>query len=198
MTLRMRDRADAYRMAFPNQPAAWPTIVVEDGRHVLYARWLIGAAYGNLTPLYGSYPRGYLSRVLALFPDLARVLHAFSGSLPAKIGTRLDVRPETGAELIGSVYDVKALAGRRMFDLILADPPYSEQDAKHYGTKMINRRRAIAALAEVTRPGGFLVWLDTVWPMHSKRDWVTVGRIALTRSTNHRIRDITIFERTGA
>lgn len=93
------------------------------------------------------------------------------------------------------MYDVPRLFGATRFRLIMADPPYSQQDATHYQTPAIYRRRALAALAEVTAPGGFCVWLDTVWPMHSKRQWRTCGRIALTRSTNHRLRDITIFER---
>lgn len=63
---------------------------------------------------------------------------------------------------------------------------------------MVNRRAVLAALANITVEGGHLVWLDTVWPMHRKAQWRTVGRIALTRSTNHRVRDISIFERTSA
>jgi hypothetical protein len=195
------DRALAYRDAFPTQRAAWPWVVNEQGRAVLYARWVIGAAFGNETDLYGAYPRSYLGRVAALFPDVPSVLtlHCFSGSLPPGNVTRLDVRPEAEPDVIGSVYDVAALfAWRPKFQLTLADPPYSSRDAEQYQTRMIDRLRAITALASVTAPGGFLCWLDCVWPQHSKRDWLTVGRIALTRSTNHRARDLSIFERVAA
>lgn len=51
---------------------------------------------------------------------------------------------------------------------------------------------------KVTKPGGHLVWLDVCWPMHRKVEWVTVGRIAIVRSTNHRVRMATIFERCAA
>jgi hypothetical protein len=37
-----------------------------------------------------------------------------------------------------------------------------------------------------------------VWPMHRKDEWRTVGRIMLVRSTNHRVRCVTIFERVSA
>lgn len=161
--------------------------------------WACGAAK---EALYGSYPPGYLDRIAALFPDvvsqpasLEAVLHVFSGSLPPGPYARCDLRQD--AEFHCSVYDLPALIDNQ-FDLILADPPYSKDDAKKYGTPMVNRGPVLHALAQVTRPGGHLVWLDTVWPMHRKSEWRTVGRIALTRSTNHRLRDVTIFERWAA
>lgn len=57
------------------------------------------------------------------------------------------------------------------------------------------RGKATRALAEVVPVGGYMAWLDTVWPMHSKACWVTVGRITVIRSTNHRVRLCSIFER---
>jgi 16S rRNA G966 N2-methylase RsmD len=135
--------------------------------------------------------------VQALFPDVtdpADVLHVFSGSLPAGPYVRCDSLQD--AELRCSVYDLAATTPAK-FRLVLADPPYSAADAVKYGTPMVDRRRAMAALAGVVEPGGFVVWLDQVWPMHSKREWVTVGRILLQRSTNHRVRVVSIFERVA-
>ena len=86
-------------------------------------------------------------------------------------------------------------AGR--FDLVLADPPYSSKDAEVYGTPMPNRAKVMRALARVTRPGGNLVWLDTRWPMHRKDQWRCWGHVALVRSTNHRVRLVSMFERAG-
>lgn len=208
-------RATAFQRAFPHWPASWPSVVQEQDRDVLYATWLIGNDYRNAASYYGSYPPRYLDRVFALFPDVDRtawppvILHAFSGSLPNDSGAlRLDLRQT--AELSGNVYDARklldewaqshALAGVGFvkFQLVLADPPYRRDDAQHYGTPMVCKRRAIAALAEVTHPGGFLCWLDTTWPQHDKRHWLTVGRITVVRSTNHRIRMLTIFQRTTA
>ena len=61
----------------------------------------------------------------------------------------------------------------------------------------IDRLRATSALASVTKPGGHLVWLDTCWPQHRKTEWLTVGRITIVRSTNHGLREATIFERAA-
>ena len=146
---------------------------------------------------YGSYPPTYLARAMALFPDVKypdERLHAFSGSLPKGDYVRCDSVQD--AELRGRVEDLPRLTAGT-FRLVLADPPYTKSDAEKYGTPPLNRRAALAALAEVTRSGGHLVWLDTVWPMHSKRDWRTVGRILLVRSTNHRVRLVSLFERVA-
>jgi len=199
----LQDRIDAFKRAFPKNAAAWPYLVREQGHDVMYARWLPGADYRNKTRFYGAYPAKYLDYVMALFPDFrtptfpGHVLHVFSGSLPASPHyERCDlVQP---AEIQANVYELPNIILNYRPRLILADPPYTAADAKQYGTPGLDRGRATTALAKVTDPGAYLVWLDTCWPMHRKDQWRTVGRIALTRSTNHRSRDITIFERVAA
>lgn len=196
----LADRIAAFTQEFPNH-ASWPFLTQEQGRDVMYAMWLIGNDYRNASKFYGSYPPSYLARVAALFPDVQPIvdgrlttLHAFSGSLPPGPYVRCDVRQDAECQC-----DVTDLDPSRdgVFDLVLADPPYSAADAEKYETEMVDRRRVLAALARVTRVGGHLVWLDTVWPMHRKAEWVTVGRITVVRSTNHRVRMATIFERTA-
>lgn len=81
------------------------------------------------------------------------------------------------------------------FDLILADIPYSAEDAKKYNCPPPNRGKIMRALARVAQPGGNLVFLDTTWPMHRKTDWKTWGTIGLVRSTNHRVRLVSMFQR---
>jgi len=190
----LRDRARAYNERFAQWPASHLVVVREQGQEVIYGRWVLGQNYQAPTKFYGAYPPGFLDRVLALFPDVAAAdtLHVFSGSLHAGEYVRCDlVQP---AELPCSVYDLPALAGRT-FALVLADPPYSKADAEKYTTPAIDRAKALAAIGAVTDLGGHLAWLDTCWPMHSKRTWRTVGRVAITRSTNHRTRDLTVFQR---
>lgn len=125
---------------------------------------------------------------------------------------------------IGDVCAAPAIfAGREPFRLVAADPPYTPADADIYGTPMVNKRLALRALAAVTEPGGFVAWLDTCWPMHRRDEWETAGRlfvdevpaehavddtddipqletagrIGVVRSTNHRVRLLTLFERTA-
>jgi len=179
-TLTLQDRADAYAQAFPQ----WPESHFWRAGRWLYAFWEIGNDYRNKTAYYGAYPARFLDRVMAMFPDVgSRVLHAFSGSLPPGPYDRCDMAQP--AEFQCRVESLPARVGP-VWPLVIADPPYSKADAAKYETPMINRRAVLAALAKVTQPDGHLVWLDTVWPMHSKRDWITVGWICLVRSTNHR------------
>lgn len=140
--------------------------------------------------------------MLALFPDLTSlpapvVLHVFSGALPSGPYLRCDLTQP--AEIQASVYDLPtllpALAGPWRPRLVIADPPYSAADAARYQTPMIHRGRALRALAAVTDTGASLAWLDGCWPMHRKAEWQTVGRILVQRSTNHRARVLTLFER---
>lgn len=227
--LTLRERAAAYNVsAFGRRfPASRLWVVQEQGEDVIYGVWQLGNDYRNQSVLYGAYPPHYLERVSTLFPDLLAepgvTLHAFAGSLPADPSyvridlCRDDVRQP---DVQGSVYDVaRHFAARRPFRMCFADPPYSDQDAVFYGVPMVDRRRAMSALATVVEPGGFLVWLDTTWPMHRKTEWRTCGRItlfdvdepdeaaepeldwqkrgviSLIRSTNHRFRGISLFER---
>lgn len=206
LRLTLADRAAAYAAAFPGRPPL--QLVRESGREVLYGTWMGGADYRQTSALYGAYPKGYLDRVMCLFPDHEadpmKPLHVFSGSLPRSLAyTTVDVNADRRPDFCANVYDLPSLftlAGgvRYRFGLVLADPPYSAADAAKYETSMVDRRRAMAALAQVTRVGGHLVWLDCVWPIHSKRDWVTVGRITLIRSTNHRVRLVSIFQRVAS
>lgn len=195
------ERASAYAAAFQKFPASHFRLVHEGGGECLYATWLLGNDYRNKSRYYGAYPPGYLARVMALFPDVStandtNVLHVFSGSLPPGQYERCDlVQP---AELRCSVYDLPNVILNWRPRLVCADPPYSAEDATRYGTPMVDRRKAIAAIAHVVSPGGHLVWLDTVWPIHRKTEWRTVARITLVRSTNHRLRMATIFERQAA
>jgi hypothetical protein len=197
----LEDRATAHAAAFPQFPASHLRVVTEAGGPVLYGTWVLGNDYRNKSGYYGAYPPGYLARVRALFPDVpdlpgAPVMHVFSGSLPAGNYERVDVIEAT--DIRASVYELPNIMLNWRPRLIFADPPYSETDAAKYGTPMLNRGRVFRALAAITDPGAFVVWLDCVWPMHRKAEWRTVGRITLIRCTNHRVRLVSIFERQAA
>jgi hypothetical protein len=191
----LRERVERFNATYAKWPAAHLTVSQEQGRDVCYGIWVIGNDYRNKSSYYGAYPRGYLERISALFPDVGgpRLLHAFSGGLAAGDYVRCDSHQPS--ELHCSVYELPKLVSEPRFSLVMADPPYSLYDAKRYGTSSVDRGLATYCLAQITQIGGYLVWLDTTWPMHSKTEWVTVGRIPVIRSTNHRVRLCSIFER---
>lgn len=197
--LTLAERVEHFKGMFPKHPASWPWLVKEKGLPVFYAVWLGGGDYTNKTRYHGAYPHGYLQKLLAFFPDIPQthVLHAFSGSLPKGDYLRIDLKPETEPDIVGNIYDVADLVGARRFRLICADRPYTPADAKKYGTPPVVSQRACAALAKVAAPRGFMAWLDQYSPIYSSKDWRVCGRIFIDRSTGHRIRKVTLFERVG-
>lgn len=184
----LSDRADNYNREFVKYPAS--RLQYSGGQ--ITGVWMIGNDYSG-SGFYGSYPPGYLKRMMALFPDKKRVLHLFAGSLPEGNYERVDINPELKPDIVVDAHRLGRL--RRKFDVIFADPPYSKEDAMKYGYPMVNRYKVIQQCALSLSKGGFLVWLDTVWPMHSKKELKLVGLIAIVRSTNHRVRLVSFFER---
>lgn len=166
----------------------------EDGRIV--GTWIMGNAYGVASGLYGGYPHGYLKRIKALFPEKTSVLHLFSGMVDTKIlpGKTVDVNRERNPDYVDDAQRLTKVPVKD-FDLIVADPPYSVEDCDHYQTTMIKRNVVMAALGNKARKGTHVVWLDQVLPMYKKSQWKIVAIIGMVKSTNHRFRVVTIFEK---
>lgn len=210
------DRAANYAATFRKFPP------LRADERWLDGSWVFGNNYKG-SGLYGSYPPAFLKRVDALFPDMrgTSVLHLFGGSLTANEaikGIRIDLVPTRTVSRMATKKDratgviTKALTSLTMtpdiagdahalpfrdasFDFVVADPPYSKEDAKRYGTKMVDRKKVMHEAARVTKPGGHLVWLDTSLPMFKKTEWHWWGAIGIWRSTNHRVRGVMMFER---
>jgi len=165
-----------------------------DGR--LVGTWVMGNNYTVKSTYYGGYPHGYLRRIKALFPDKNNILHLFSGRVDLDIigGKTIDINPDMNPDYLANAESMSDIISDR-FDLILADPPYSVEDCDHYGTVMIKRNKVLSQCVPLLEPGGHLVWLDQVLPMYRKAELSTVGYIGMVKSTNHRFRVITIFEK---
>ena len=130
---------------------------------------------------------------MSMFGDAERVCHLFSGSLPPGNYVRVDLVQECDVKADAQKLEETFRAGA--FDLIIADPPYSLFDAARYKTPMIDRRKVLRGCAHCLAPGGFLVWLDTSYPMFRKDVFEICGFIGVVRSTNHRYRMVAIFRR---
>lgn len=165
--------------------------VSEDGRVV--GTWIMGNDYRVKTGYYGGYPAGYLRRVRALFPDKHRVLHIFSGrvDLAALPGDTVDINADLSPTYVDDAQTLNRVP-LEDYDLILADPPYSVEDAERYQTPMVKRNTVMRALQRVS-PGTHIVWLDQVLPMYRKDVFDIEAVIGMVKSTNHRFRVVTVF-----
>jgi len=186
--------------------------LLEEGRLVA-GFWLVGNSYRNASKMFGAYPPSYLKRIKLLFPqefEKGWILHLFSGTMQgSEREITFDIRPEMKPDYVGNAEDIdrifpQEMAGRMAgenelwegFDLILADPPYDDNYLR-YKTAPVNKKKVIKKCATILKPGGYLVWLDTIQPIWAKADgWKLRGTIGLLQSTNHKVRVISILERT--
>ena len=60
---------------------------------------------------------------------------------------------------------------------------------------MIKRNTVLKECVKLLVNGGHSVWLDQVLPIYKKVELKTIGYIGMVKSTNHRFRVITIFEK---
>lgn len=168
--------------------------IAEDNRVV--GTWIMGNNYQVKSTYYGGYPHGYLKRITALFPDKRSVLHLFSGCVDLDVipGKTVDLNPDLNPDYVDDAQTLdKVPLGE--FDLVLADPPYSVEDADHYQTTMVKRNKVMSALGKGLKVDSHVVWLDQVLPMYRKDEFTIEALIGMVKSTNHRFRVITIFRR---
>lgn len=172
-----------------------PGLQIVNGR--LEGLWLLGNNYGNQSEYYGAFPGNWIKRIHAMFSNPGLLLHLFAGSLPPGGYTRFDRRTDldNGPDVVGEAEQLSEYFSAGNFDTIIADPPYTGEDASKYGTQLCNRKKVIEECHKVLVPGGYLVWLDQVWPMYSKKQWDLMGMIGVVISTNHRARLTTILRK---
>lgn len=167
-----------------------------DGRIV--GTWIMGNDYRVKSNYYGGYPAGYLKRIKALFPDKkqTRTLHLFAGKVATDTigGFTLDSNAELEPTFVDDAHTMESV-NLAAIDFVLADPPYSTEDCVHYGTPMVNRNKVMKTLGGRLPIGAHVVWLDQVLPMYRKDQFKIIGVIGMVKSTNHRFRVVTIFER---
>ena len=190
-TMNLQDRIDNYK-AVTGYPQG--LFISDDGRIV--GTWIMGQNYTVKSSYYGGYPAGYLKRIKALFPDKKNILHLFSGKVDTALmpGKTVDINPNNGADYVDDAQTLTQVP-LKDFDLVCADPPYSVEDCDHYQTTMIKRNKVMAALGKGLKSGTHIVWLDQVLPMYRKDQFKIVGVIGMVKSTNHRFRVVTIFEK---
>jgi hypothetical protein len=183
--MELQERVNNYHNKFPK----YSKLLINN--NVIEGIWVMGNNYTTKTDLYGAYPYGYLVRIHSLFPLVPkRTLHLFSGSLPdSDEYDKVDYNTGLDAENFSDIIP------HDTYELILADPPYSIEDCDHYGCCMVKRNVVFKECLKVMKNGGHLIWLDQVLPNYRKDQFKIIARIGMVKSTNHRFRVVTIFEK---
>lgn len=163
--------------------------------HRVFGMWVMGNDYKVASGYHGGYPPSYLKRVKALFPDKKHVLHLFSGMVDQSVlpGDTVDINPDLKPTFVDDAQTL-SMVTLDLYDLVLCDPPYNVEDAEHYKTSMISRKRVMDALEGCAR-GTHLVVLDQILWMYRKNIWQLEAQIGMSKSTNHRFRVISIWKR---
>ena len=184
------------RIANYHRETGFPASLFVGGDGRIVGTWIMGNDYRVKSSYYGGYPAGYLRRVKALFPDKQRALHLFSGRVDKAVlpGETVDVNPELAPDYVDDAQTMERVP-LPQYDIVLADPPYSVEDAERYQTSMVKRNKVMAALGARLSPGCHVVWLDQVLPMYRKDQFCLTGVIGMVKSTNHRFRVVVIFKR---
>ena len=75
-----------------------------------------------------------------MFLDCKKILHVFSGSVQED--ETFDINPQFNPTYTGDAHTLSEIVTKK-YDVIFADPPYSDEDAVHYGTPMVNRNKVV-------------------------------------------------------
>lgn len=183
------------RIANYERETKFPKSLFIGGDDRVVGTWIMGNNYRVKSQFHGGYPASYLRRVKALFPDKNKILHVFSGKVDVAMmpGDTVDINPDLNPTFVDDAQTLESVPIHD-YDLVLADPPYSVEDAEHYATSMVRRTTVMQALQGLT-PGTHLVWLDQVLPMYRKDVFAIDAVVGLVKSTNHRFRVMTVFRR---
>jgi hypothetical protein len=170
-------------------------IALQDGWPFGY--WFMGNDHSRDADYHDAYPGDYAKRMRALFFDKKRVLHLFSGmvDLASFPGDTLDIKKALRPTWCVDVHRSRGVVPYGDYDLIVADPPYTGEDADYYGTPMIRRQTVFGILAETMARGAHLVWLDQMRLVHSNARWKLECPIAIDCSTNRGIRSAMVYRK---
>lgn len=159
----------------------------------IYGVWYLGTAWKRAA-LYGQYPPHFLDRALALFPDSKPILHCPSGTVKGP-GITVDIKNNNIVRPM-VVADSSALPFKdKSFDLILSDPPYSQEDCKKYGVAKFSLPKTMKEFYRVLKHGGHLGMLHVYYPAYSGKQWALRGLICVVTGFLRRARLFSILEK---
>ena len=123
--------------------------------------WALGPPDANYP---GAFPRGLVNKIRLKWWGKDR-LWLFSGVFKDPDGTMIDIKPELKPTHVADCSDLSFLKDES-FDFVMADPPYSEKEAKEmYDLPYFNMVKTLNEMARVCKPGGYCLFLHRIIPV---------------------------------
>lgn len=171
----------------PNMESAW-------ANGWIYGVWYCGTSFQK-SIYHGQFPMTLVKRITAMFPpDEVDFLHLCCGIEHIDGAFNVDLMDTGAQDLQANVEDLPLK--NNSYDVILIDPPYSEEDASRYGVpRLIKTKTVVNEASRILRPGGWLLWLDEKVPNTPKKDWNWVGIVGIITGRNRRARWLAMFQR---
>lgn len=125
-----------------------------------------------------------------------KLLNLFCGM--NKYGFRVDIKEEVKPHLIADAHKISEYKEKiGTFDVILADPPYSTEEAKEiYGTPKLNYKKWTAECEKLLNSGGLLiVYHKYVMPNPNPNKFQVVKRVFIGNRAYHLPRAVIYFKK---
>jgi 16S rRNA G966 N2-methylase RsmD len=112
-------------------------------------------------------------------------------------GIRVDLNPDVKPHFLCDAHELSKHIEFE-FDVILADPPYSDDEAKElYGTPKLNYKKWTTEATKLLRPGGLLiVYHKYVMPNPNPEIYTVVKRVFIGSRSYHLPRVAIYFQRS--
>lgn len=139
----------------------------------------------------GAFPLYFEENLVQLlgYPD--RILHPFGGR--ATIGERVDLDPTVEPDHVADAHALPFADG--CYDLVVLDPPYSDEEAAElYGTPKLRRSVYMGEAVRVLREGGWLAVYGDREPTRPTRCNHAL-RIVVVLRPQHRPRVCMVFQK---
>lgn len=149
--------------------------------------------YKGGMPLYAEKWLMDLAREL-INKDNPKILQLFSGM--NKDGFRIDLNPEVKPDLLADAHNFSKKVNDK-FDIIFADPPYSNDENKElYGLGKLNYKKWTAECDKVLVKGGlFIVYHKYIMPNPNPEKYKVIKRVFIGNRTFHLPRVAIYFQK---
>lgn len=189
VSLDLIERCIRYNKVFKH----YPKLIFDKGW--LYGVWYCARPFKK-QEFYGMYPLTFLKRVRVIFGDLRPFIHLFSGTITPEDGEiTVDNDPNLNPTHCCPAEDLPFDSDS--ISCIVADPPYSNEHAKHYSCKKYPPMKSVfMECSRVLKVNSYLLMLHThLLSVPKKSNLKLKGTIGILCGTNATSRVLAIYSK---